>query len=274
MAQFHVYADVAGRRSEPAVRRIGLEDVGAALREGYDDFAAYPTHAAFLVVLYPIIGFCLAALFSGVSAFPLLYPLMSGFALLGPIAAIVMYEISRRREAGMTAATGDLLGVLRSPSLPSILALGALLLVIFVVWIAVAEAIFQATMGSHPQDSTLGFIRDVLTTRDGWALIVVGNLVGLAFAAIVLAISAISFPLMLDRDVGAASAVQTSWRAVRDNPVPFAVWGVIAALAIIVGFACLFIGLAVTLPIMGHATWHLYRRVVVPEQDRNPVGAH
>ena len=147
-------------------------------------------------------------------------------------------------------------------------ALGALLLVVFVVWVAVAEAIFNATMGAYTGDSIFGFVRDVLTTKEGWSLIVVGNVVGLFFAAIVLCISAISFPLMLDRDVGAASAVQTSWRAVRDNPVPFAVWGIIAALAILVGFAFLFVGLAVTLPIMGHATWHLYRRVVVPEARR------
>ena len=268
MAHFHVYSGVAGHRAEPAVRHIDLEDVGAALREGYDDFAACPSHAAFLVLLYPILGFCLAALLSGASAFPLLYPLRSGFALLGPIAAILMYEISRRREAGLPAATADLLGVFRSPSLPSILALGALLLVVFVVWVAVAEAIFNATMGAYTGDSIFGFVRDVLTTKEGWSLIVVGNVVGLFFAAIVLCISAISFPLMLDRDVGAASAVQTSWRAVRDNPVPFAVWGIIAALAILVGFAFLFVGLAVTLPIMGHATWHLYRRVVVPEARR------
>ena len=106
------------------------------------------------------------------------------------------------------------------------------------------------------------FIHDVLTTSHGWALIIAGNVIGFIFAAVVLSISVVSFPLLLDRDVGAAVAVQTSIRAVLANPLTMALWGLIVALALVIGSIPLFVGLAIVMPVLGHATWHLYRRVV------------
>jgi uncharacterized membrane protein len=266
MAQLHVLMGAEAIRTRPAVRKIGLADLKDALKLGIADFLAMPTHAVFLCLIYPIFGVILARLTLGYEVLPLLFPLAAGFALVGPFAAIGFYELSRRREQGLPASWQDAFDVLRSPSRGAIAALALLLLVIFAIWIAVAQAIYIAYFGYEPAASIPHFIRDVFTTTAGWMLIVVGNLVGFLFAVLVLTISVVSFPLLLDRDVGVVEAVLTSVRAVAANPVMMAVWGLIVAALLLIGTLPLFIGLAVVVPILGHATWHLYRKVVEPPQ--------
>src|SRR5262249_1176883 len=162
--------------------------------------------------------------------------------------ALGLYELSRRREAGVGAAASDALDVLRSPSLGAIVALGALLMIIFFTWIATARAIYVANFGYAPPESISQFPHDLRFTPAGWPLILVGNLVGFLFAAVVLAISVVSFPLLLDREVGAAVALLTSLRVVAANPLTMALWGLIVVALLVIGSLPLFIGLAVTLP--------------------------
>jgi len=254
----------AGHRTEeaPAVRRITAADLGDALARGVDDFAAFRTDVAFLCVIYPLVGLVLARLVFGYELLPLLFPLASGFALVGPVAAVGLYEMSRRREAGGEVSWADAFEVVHAPSFGAILRFGLLLMAIFVVWLNAAIAIYDLTLGPALPVSVGGFVHDVFATDAGWALIGVGVGVGFLFAVIVLAISVVSVPLLLDREIGVALAIRTSLRAVAANPCPMAAWGLIVAAGLAIGSIPVFLGLIVVMPVLGHATWHLYRRVV------------
>jgi len=260
------------------VRKIGLSDLSDALRMGWEDFKAIPTHAIVLCVIYPVLGLILFRLAVGYSVLPLLFPLAAGFALIGPFAALGLYELSRRRERGEEAAAWNAVQVLRAPSFGAILELGILLLVLFGTWIAAADAIYIATFGHTPAANVPDFARRVLTTPEGWSLIIVGCGVGLLFAVMALCVSVVSFPLMLDRHATAIDAIRTSLRAVREDLFVMAAWGLIVALLLVIGSLPFFVGLAVVLPVLGHATWHLYRRMVEPdpnppqEEPRAPIG--
>ena len=270
MAHSHVLLGAGDTPAPITVRRIGIADLKDALSKGLDDFYAMPTHAIFLCVIYPLIGFVLARLVFGYSVLPLLYPLASGFALVGPIAAIGIYELSRRREAGLETSAAHSLDVVQSSSIGAIVLLGALLSLIFLVWVTIANAIYIATFGYASPDSIGQFLHDVLTTQAGWTLIILGNAVGLLFAALVLTISVVSFPLLIDRDVGAAVALLTSIRVVLKNPVTMAAWGLIVAALLFVGSLPFFLGLTVVVPVLGHATWHLYRKAVDSHSGEPP----
>ncbi len=244
------------------IRKIGLADLWDALRRGLADFAVMPSHMIFLGLIYPIVGFVLFRLAFGYDVLPLLYPLATGFALIGPVAAVGLYELSRRREQGRDTHWTHVFDVRRSPSVGAIVGLGVLLMLIFIAWLATAQAIYQSLFGVLAPSSITDFIHDVLTTDAGWKLILFGNATGFLFALAALTISVVSFPVLLDRDVGAAVALWTSVRAVAANPFPMAVWGLIVAVLLVIGSLPFFFGLAVVVPILGHSTWHLYRKVV------------
>ena len=262
MARFHVLNPVDGSTALPAVKAISFSDLRDVLARGWDDFCAWPTHAIYLCLIYPIVGLALGGLALGYTVLPMVFPLAAGFALLGPFAALVMYELSRRREMGEPASFGAAVGVLNSPSFPAIAALGLLLMGLFLAWLYVARDIYQSQFGVLAPDSAVSFLHDVFTTPAGWRLMLYGNLAGLLFAVIAFCVSVISFPMLLDRDVGAATALMTSVRAVAANPVVMAGWGLIVAALLVLGSIPAFIGLAVVMPVLGHATWHLYRKVV------------
>ncbi|TKT80405.1 DUF2189 domain-containing protein [Aquamicrobium sp. LC103] len=264
MASFHVIAGANEAPSYPQVRRIGFSDLADSLRAGLDDFMTKPSHLVFLGLIYPLMGVVLATWTSGANALPLLFPLASGFALIGPFAAIGLYEISRRRELGMDASWRHAFDLRHSPALPSIAAVGILLFIVFISWLLVAQALYTSLMGPMPPASIGQFVSDLFGTTNGWLLIVIGNAVGFIFAVIVLSTTVIAFPLLIDRDVGAYSAIHTSARVVLANPLVMAAWGLIVAALLVAGSLPLFAGLAVVVPILGHATWHLYRRCVTP----------
>jgi uncharacterized membrane protein len=265
MAHLHVIAGAEARPAHPTIRRITVSDLLDALSRGWMDFSAMPSHALFLCLIYPLVAIFAAGLTMGYNILPLAYPIMAGFALLGPIVALGLYEISRRREAGLEADPSHAFDVFRSPSLPAIGALGLLLLAIFLTWIGIAQQIYQSLFGYLPPKSLPQFISNVLTTPEGWQLILIGNVVGFVFAVVSFALSVVSFPLLLDRDVGAAAAITTSLRAIAANPVTMAAWALIVAGLLLLGSLPFFIGLAVVVPLLGHATWHLYRKVVIPD---------
>ncbi len=250
MPNLHVIAGVGETPSYPKVRKIGLTDLKQALAGGIDDFSAMPTHVLFLGILYPLVGLFLACLTFGYE--------------------VGLYELSRRRELGLQSSWTNAFDVLRSPSRDAILALGFLLMAIFLIWLATAELLYQSLFGFSTPGSLTQFARDVFTTPRGWTLIIAGNALGFVFAVLVLIMSVVSFPLLLDREVGAAVAIHTSVRAVLANPVPIAIWGLIVAVALLIGSLPFLLGLAVVMPVLAHATWHLYRRLVEPDLSPRP----
>ena len=259
------WGDSAATTHLPEIRRVTTHDLREIMAKGIDDFAACRSDVAFLCVFYPIIGLLLAWIAFDRNLLPLLFPVISGFALIGPLAAVGLYEMSRRRELGEEIHWSNAFSVVKSPSFLAIIVLGALLLGIFLVWILAANAIYYVTMGPEAPESIGAFIRDLFTTAAGWAMIVIGCAVGFVFAVVALSISVVSFPLLLDRPVGVPVAVITSIRVAARNPTAIATWGLIVAVALALGSIPLFLGLIVVLPVLGHATWHLYRKAVVPE---------
>ena len=244
------------------IRSVGLSDLRAALREGWADVGAARTDVVFITLIYPLAGLVLARLAFSYDLLPLVFPLASGFAILGPLAAVGLYEVSRRRDAGeeVNAATG--LKVLRSPALGSILGLGAILVLLFLAWLAAAWGVFALTIGPERPASLSQFAQDVFATPAGWAMILIGCAVGAVFATAAFVVSAVSFPLLLDRDVGIATAISTSVEAVRRNPRTMFAWAALIAGTLALGFVPALVGLIFVLPWLGHASWRLYRRVI------------
>ena len=248
--------------AQPMIRRIGAADLVDVLALGLSDFKAMPTLLLFLCVIYPIVTLIAARTYAGYEVLPMVFPLLAGYTLIGPLVATGMYELSRRREKGLDISRSHALDVLRSPSILAIGLLGVALMAIYFIWLAAAQAIYELNFGGAVPDSIAEFLLQFFTTPTGLAVMVVGSGVGFLFAAVVFTLSVVSFPLLLDRDVGVTVAVQTSVRAVLANPIAMALWGLIVAGTLLIGSLPFFVGLAVALPVLGHATWHLYRRVV------------
>lgn len=249
-------------RTQVRINRITTSDVYDALRKGAEDFGALRSDVLFAVALYPVIGGALAIWAFNAGPLHLLFPLAAGFALIGPVAAVGLYEMSRRREQGLETTWAAALSTLRGQVLGPVLTLGLVLLAIFAAWLYAAHAIWVATLGPATDDSLAVFLRSTFTTGAGFTMILVGIGVGFFFAALVLCISLVSFPMLIDRPVGVPIAVLTSLSVARRSPVATALWGLIVAVSLLVGMIPLFVGLVIVLPILGHATWHLYRHAV------------
>ncbi|SNR24957.1 DUF2189 domain-containing protein [Puniceibacterium sediminis] len=246
----------------PRVRPLDISDIRAALAEGWEDFTASRSDVMFIVLVYPVIGLVLVGIGLQMAMLPLLFPLLAGFALLGPVAAVGVYEISRRREQGAEPRWFDALGVVESPSFGAVLVMAFYLTALFVLWMLTAAEIHKLTLGESTPATLSAFAGQVLTTPGGWAMIVLGCGVGFIFAVVALAISVVSFPLLIDRHVGVPVAIATSVEVLRRNPRVVLTWGAVVALGLALGAVPLLLGLIVVLPVLGHATWHLYRRAV------------
>jgi len=270
----------------PTIRRIRINDIADAVKKGFEDFQAYRSDVVLLCVIYAVVGLILIRLAFGTDLLPLLFPLASGFAIIGPFAALALYEMSRMREQGVEVSWTNAFDVLKAPAIGGIMILGAGLVALFLLWIFAAWVIYAYTLhvdvggifakvdngtrlifvpGAHDSmtpTSVGDFLHQVFRTSGGQAMIVIGVGVGFLFALAAMMISVVSFPLLLDQDVGLDTAVSTSVKAVLANPGPMAVWGLVVAGGLLLGSLPAFIGLVVVVPVLGHATWHLYRKLV------------
>jgi uncharacterized membrane protein len=262
MPHQNAIAGAEASHTQPIIHTIGIADLQDALNAGLADFKAMPTHLIFLCMIYPIVTLVFARVYAGYEVLPLVFPLLAGYTLIGPLAAIGMYELSRRREQGLDISRAHAFDVLQFRSIRSIAILGIMLMAVYFAWLAVAQALYVEILGGVVPESIAEFAHLVSATPAGQTLIVVGGVTGFLFAAVVFTLSVVSFPMLLDRDSGIVSAVHTSIRAVVANPAIMGIWGFFIAAALFLGSLPFFVGLAVVMPVLGHASWHLYRRVV------------
>lgn len=254
----------AERVPEPVVRSITQDDVRAALSEGLSDFRAAPQFGFFFGGVYALGGIALVLLtvYSGMSY--LAYPLAAGFALIGPFVAVGLYEVSRRRETGEPLAFGPVLGVVFGQSKRELGWMAFVTLFVMIMWMYQVRLLLAIFLGFGSFASLGDFLTVVLTTPEGLMFLAVGNVVGAILAAALFSLTVVSFPLLLDRDVDFITAMITSVKAVVANPKPMLGWAAFIVAALILAAVPFFLGLLIVLPALGHATWHLYRRLVEP----------
>ena len=248
----------------PRIRKLHVEDLRIALRQGWADYLDKRGEIVMLGMIYPLVGLvaCLSAFEQNL--LPLLFPLVAGISLMGPPLASGFYELARRRESGEDPRWTHAFDLFSSHRIWPLVTLTAFVAAVFFAWLGAAWAIYSATMGADPAVTAATFLPRLFTTAGGWEMMIAGDLAGLVFATAVLAVSAVSFPMLVDGQVGALTAAETSLRAAAANPAVFAIWGLIIAGLLVAGSIPLFVGLAVVLPTLGYATWHLYRRAVEP----------
>ena len=248
---------------DPVVRRIRAADIAEALGQGLRDFQAMPLYGLAFGALYAGGGIVIVLSLTAFGMVYLAYPLAAGFALIGPFVAIGPYEVSRRREAGQTVTLSGIWSTVRARG--EIGWMAFVTLFVFVIWMYQVRLLIALLIGLNASFSSLReFITVVLTTTEGLWFLAIGNAVGAALSLILFSLTVVSFPLLLERDVDFVTAMVTSVRAVAASPLPMIGWAVLIVVLLIVSALPYFLGLVVTLPVLGHATWHLYRRIVAP----------
>ena len=262
MATDTIRARKSGTRRRLAVRRIANQDLRWSLKAGLDDFQAMRGDLLFAGVFYVLVGLIAAVVATRSALLPFLFPVVAGVGLLGPLAAVGFYELARRREDGLDSSWSHFLDVQKRPSADDIGIVAGMLLGIFALWLVVAGILWFALFSATAPADVGQFLAMIFTTPRGWMLMLLGSAAGAVFGWVVMATSVVALPLLVDRDVSAAEAVSTSWRAVKANREPMLRWGLTVTALLVLGTIPLVIGLAFVLPWLGYSTWHLYTRLV------------
>lgn len=242
------------------VRQITMDSPWSWLNAGWRDFASRPGIGLSYGMAFTVVSYLLAACLHYLDMLYLLLPLGAAFTLLGPMLAVGLYEASRRYEAGEPVRLRDIAFVgTRSPT--QLVIVGLFLLIAFLLWIKIAMLLF-ALFFSDGTPSLAEMIPTLITTTNGIAFLIVGTMFGAVLAFAVFAVSAVSVPLLLEREVDAITAIIASVQAVTRNFGPMLLWAWLIAMLTLVGIVTLFFGLIVTFPLIGHATWHAYRDLI------------
>ena len=263
MSQYSLAKTEYSNEIKIGVNKITTTDIWLSLHLGWGDFLQQPSHYFFAMILYPFMGFALYFWAAGENTIQLLFPMLTGFALLGPFVALFLYEVSRRLEKGFDTSWAEVFSVIKSPAIPAILTLGFMLLGLFCAWMVAANILYMLIYGSEYPVSIFEFFWEVISTQRGWILIVLGNGIGFCFAMVALSTTVVAFPLMLEHEVSALCGIKASVQAVKVNPVPLILWGGLICFGLFLGAIIVLVGLILVLPIFGHATWHIYRKVLV-----------
>lgn len=250
-------------RSDPVVRTITHADIVAALTKGMNDFQAAPLYGVMFGGIYAAGGLLILACATMLGMGYLIYPLTAGFVLIGPYVAVGLYEISRRRETGEPLSLKAVWSVMINRR--EIAWMAFVTLFVFIIWMYQVRLLLALFLGINASFANLEqFVTVVLTTPEGLLFLAIGHVIGAILALMLFSLTVVSFPLLLDRDVDFVTAMITSLRAVVKNPLPMLGWAVVIVFQLVISVVPFFLGLLITLPVLGHATWHLYRRAVLP----------
>jgi uncharacterized membrane protein len=252
---------IAVEAPTPRIRKVELDRPWAWLAAGWHDLTGAPSVGLAYGVLFALVGWAITFGLWWLGAIYLILPLTAGFLIMGPLLAVGLYEVSRRRERGEPATLGDAIRAFRAN--PSQIAfMGVTLLLLFFAWIRIAVMIFYLFFGLAPPSPT-DFVGRVFFSAESLPFLVLGTAVGAVLAALAFGLSAISIPLLLDRpQAHVVTAITASFRAVFQNPTTMAFWAVLIVLFVGAGLITFYVGLIVTLPLIGHASWHAYRDLV------------
>jgi uncharacterized membrane protein len=257
-----LFQDIRVTSSEIGIRKIGVRALWESLKEGYEDFNAKPSFGIFLTFIYPLFALLLTFFVVGENVHRLVFPVLAGLTFLGPVVSVGLFSVSRRRERGLDLSWRCAFDFIHTCSFAPIAALCVVMTLLYAAWLFLAQFIYVGLFGANPPASLAALVTEVTTTRQGGALIFYGVGVGALFAFAALAFSVFAFPLLLDKPTTSLTAIGVSIRAVTSNFIVMLIWGLIVVVALAVGASLLLMGLAAVLPILGHATWHLYRKVV------------
>jgi uncharacterized membrane protein len=242
-----------------SIRTMQLSDIWEVLKLGFQDVQACRTDALTIAVIAPMAGIFLGSVVVVRAFLPFVFPICAGFALLGPMATLWFAALSRRRERGDASA----LSAFTPDRLVAIQRLCAIAIMLFITWNVTAGIIYGVTMGSSNEDVAAPFFSRVFHTQAGWSLIIAGCSTGAIFAVLSLAVFLISFPVVLDKPVTAFQAIGVSVQAMVHNPFFVLAWGAVVVAGLLGGALPAMLGIVITLPVLGHGSWHLYRRMVV-----------
>lgn len=257
-------ASAGGRLIEtPDIRRIGIAAGPSCLAAGWRDFCAAPKYGLFFGGLYTAGGWLITWLLFAFSLPFLAYPTAMGFALIAPFVAAGTYEISRRLETGEPLEWNAVLGTVWRQGGRDMGWMALITGFAFFIWVDWAGIVFLLFFGLN-ELRLEPFLHALINTRDGLYFLLLGHFTGAVMATIVFSITVISFPLLVDREIDFVTAMTTSVRAVAANPLPMAVWAATIGLSLLIAIATFFVALTIILPVLGHGSWHFYRKVILP----------
>lgn len=246
----------------PVIRSVNAGDISAALNAGWADFLAAPRYGLFFGGFYVLGGIFIFLCLVVFDMRWMIFPVAIGFPLAGPFAAAGLYEVSRRLERGQPLVWREILSVVVKQQRREFGWMAFTTLFIFWVWMYQVRLLLAVFLGSQSFSTLEGFAGLIISTNAGVSFIMVGSLIGLVLALVLFSVSVISMPLLLDRDVDFVTAMITSVATVFRNPVPMLGWGILITAVVIISMVPAFLGLLVTFPVLGHATWHFYKRAI------------
>ncbi|MEM6889206.1 MAG: DUF2189 domain-containing protein [Pseudomonadota bacterium] len=245
----------------PTIKSITQADIRAALNEGLADFKRAPVYGLFFGAVFSLVGVAIAwTLYRGQASY-WIFPVAAGFPLIGPFAAVGVYEVSRRLETGEDLGWWGILTAGMRQQNAQLPFFAVLTVFAFLTWIVLARVIFAVSFGTSSMTNIMTSF-EVFFSGPGLMMLLIGTIVGAALAALLFSISVIGVPLLLDQNIDVVTAIITSVQSVIENREAMIFWGAVVAGAIVVAMAPLFLGMVIVFPILGHASWHIYRKVI------------